>query len=281
MPQYFQMKKYLLILLLLSFCFSCKKDKDTGGGGGVVVNPVGDPPATFTKKLMLEVFKGEWNPNCPTGDDTLKAMLALDSNIVAACIHQGDWLAITPFFNALSMHLGGINSFPRAAMNRVPASKGNQLDSVVYSIFNWRINAEELLQTTSSDVGLAISSKELNNNLEVSVFVGYNDSIKKRTRLTVYLVEDSVKAQNQLNADTNYIHQRVLRKVLSSHTGDSIAMFDGKMITKNYSMTLGGYYNNKSNLRIVAFVNIIGDDFKYNEILNAQQAKLNEVKKWD
>ena len=254
---------------------------DTGGGGGPVVNPVGDPPMTFTKKLMLEMFKGEWNPNCPTGDDTLKAMLALDTNIIAACIHQGDWLAITPFFNAISMHLGGITSFPRATLNRLPATKGSQLDSVVYSIYNWRINLEELLKIKSTDVGLAISSKEINNNLEVSVFVGYNDSIKKKTRLTVYLIEDSVKAQNQLNADTNYVHQRVLRKVMTSNTGDSIAMFDGKMITKNYSMTLGRFYSNKSNLRIVAFVNTIGDDFKFHEVLNVQQAKLNEVKKWD
>lgn len=79
----------------------------------------------------------------------------------------------------------------------------------------------------------------------MSVFIGYNDSLLKRTRLTVYLIEDSVLAQNQLNADTNYIHHQVLRKVLTSYTGDSVAMLDGKMITKNYSMTLNGYYNKK------------------------------------
>jgi hypothetical protein len=58
-------------------------------------------------------------------------------------------------------------------------------------------------------------------------------------------------------------------------------MLDGKMITKNYSMTLNGYYNKKSNLKIVAFINIIGDDFKTNEVLNVQEASLNQVKKWD
>lgn len=275
------MKKYLVVVLILSLFFSCKKDKDTGSGGGTIANPVGDPPVIFTKKIFLEMFTGEWNPNCPTGQDTLKAMMALDSNLITACIHQGDYLAITPFFNAINMHMGGINGFPRAAIDRLPATKGTQLDSIVYSIFNWRLNLEELQKTLTSEVGLAISSKETNNNLEVAVYVGYNDSILKRTRLTVYLIEDSVEAMNQLNADTNYIHQRVVRKVMTSYTGDSIAMLDGKMITKNYSMTLNGYYNNKSNLRLVAFVNIVGDDFKTHEVLNVQEAKLNEVKKWD
>ncbi len=275
--------RYLIIFIFIaSFFYACKKDSNnTSGGNGNTVNPVGEPPQSFTKKMMIEAFKGEWNPNCPTGDDTLKAMMALDTNIIAACIHQGDWLAITPFFDALNIHLGGVGGFPRAAVNRVPATKGTQIDSVVYSIFNWRLNIEQLLQAPTADCGLAISSKESNDNLEVSVFVGYNDSILKKTRLTVYLVEDSVKALNQLNADTNYLHHHVVRKVMTSYTGDSIAMLDGKMITKNYGMTLNGYYNKKSNLKIVAFVNIAGESFKANEILNAQQAKLNEIKKWD
>jgi hypothetical protein len=275
------MKKFIIFIFAAAFLFACKKDKDSGTSSGPAVNPVGEPPISFTKKLMIEMFTGEWNPNCPTGSDTLNAMMAIDSNIIATCIHQGDWLAITPFFDAINIHLGGVNGFPRAAIDRLPATKGSQIDSVVYSIFNWRLNIAELLQNTICDYGLAISSKEKNDNLEVSVFVGYNDSLLKRSRLTVYLVEDSVKAVNQLNADSTYEHSYVLRKVLSSYTGDSIRMMDGHMLTKNYSMTLNGYYHKKSNLKIVAFINIIGDDFKTNEILNAQEAKLNEVKKWD
>lgn len=275
------MKQYFIFILILTMLFSCKKESDTPSSGGNTINPVGDPPTIYTQKILCEMFTGEWNPNCPTGADTLKAMLSVDSNVIAACIHQGDWLAITPFFDALNIHLGGVNGFPRAAFNRLPATKGSQLDSITYSIFNWRLNLEELLLKKQTDCGLAISSKESNDNLEMSVFIGYNDSLLKRTRLTVYLIEDSVLAQNQLNADTNYIHHQVLRKVLTSYTGDSVAMLDGKMITKNYSMTLNGYYNKKSNLKIVAFINIIGDDFKTNEVLNVQEASLNQVKKWD
>jgi len=230
---------------------------------------------------MMEVFTGEWNPNCPTGNDSLTAMMKIDSNIIATCIHQGDWLANTPFFDALNIHLGGVNGFPRAAIDRKPATKGSQLDSAVYSIFNWRLNIEELLLNQTANYGLAISSKEKNDNLEVAVYVGYSDSLLKRSRLTVYLVEDSVKAVNQLNADSTYLHQHTLRKVMSSYTGDSISMLGGHMLTRNYSMTLNGFYSKKSNLKIVAFINIIGDDFKTNEILNVQQARLNEVKKWD
>lgn len=275
------MKKIFVPLLLLSLLFACKKDKDTGSGNGTVVNPVGDPPSIFTKKMLMEVFMGEWNPNCPTGSDSLKAMQELDTNIIAACIHQGDWLADAGFFDALNIHLGGVNGFPRAAVDRLPATKGTQIDSVVYSIFNWRLNILDLMLTQTAPCGLAISSKEKNDKLEVSVYVGYNDSVLKRTRLTVYLVEDSVHAVNQLNADSSYLHHAVVRKVMSNFTGDSISMLGGKMLTRNYSMTLNGYYSNKNNLSIVAFVNIIGTDFKTNEVLNVQEAKLNQVKKWD
>src|ERR1700741_419867 len=167
------MKRLLIFVLIISFFYSCKKPADNNNGNGNNVNPVGDPPATFTQKIMIEMFKGEWNPNCPTGDDTLKAMMALDTNrIVSTCIHQGDWLAIPPFFDALNIHLGGVNGFPRAALNRVPATQGTQIDSIVYSIFNWRLNIQELLFTQNTDCGLAISSKEKNDNLEVTVAIG-------------------------------------------------------------------------------------------------------------
>lgn len=275
------MKKILLLLFIITLFYACKKDKNDEVNNTVNINHAGPPPSIFTKKIMLEMFTGEWNPNCPIGQDTLNAMINIDTNIITACIHQGDWLSITPFYDALNIHFGGINGFPRAAMNRVPATKGTQLDSITYSIYNWRINMQEIRMTKTSDVGLALYSKESNNNLEISVYIAYNQAINKKTRLTVYLIEDSIRAHNQLNADTNFIHQRVVKKVLTSYLGDSIAMLDGAMITKNYSMNLNGYYENKNNLKLVAFVNIVGDDFKQNEILNIQEAKLKQTKKWD
>lgn len=276
------MKKYILFGCLFLFFFSCKKDKNTNTGNTTPAPiPVGEVPTSFTRKVLIENFKGEWNPNCPVGDDSLKAMLALDTfKIIAASIHQGDWLAITPFFNSISAHLGGVNGFPRASINRVPATLGTQIDSTVISIFNWRQNLNALI-SQSATCGLALVSKLENDQLNVKVYVGYNDSILKNTRLTLYLIEDSIIAQNQLNAPQGYIHHHVVRDVITSYTGDSISMKSGNLVVKEYTRSITGKYSIKNQLKLVALIHVVGVDYKENEVLNCQISTLGETKKWD
>lgn len=275
------MKQRILLLIIVCSIFACKKNDDGSSNSGNTP-PVGNPPSSFTKKVLIESFTGEWNPNCPTGQDSAVAMAnLLPDRIYAAAIHQGDWLSTGSIYTDISTHLGGVSGFPRAAINRAPATKGNQLDSVVYSIYNWRSNLLELTQASTTNVGLALMSKERNNYVDLSVFIGYTDSIKKRTRLSIYLIEDSVKAVSQANADTNYHHQFVLRKILTSNLGDSVQLFDKKTVTLNYSQNIKGFYSKKENLKIIAFIHVIGDDWKHHEILNVQSVGLNNTKKWD
>jgi hypothetical protein len=267
---------------LLVLIFSCKKDKTTTTTNTTPAPiPVGEVPTSFTRKVLIENFKGEWNPNCPVGDDSLKEMLSLDTaKIIAASIHQGDWLALTPFFNSISDHLGGVNGFPRAAFNRVPASYGTQIDSTVISIYNWRQNLTALI-SLSATCGLAMVTKVDNDQLNVKVYIGYNDSILKNTHLTVYLIEDSVVSQNQSNAPLGYIHNHVVRDVLTSYNGDSVSLKGGNLLVKEFAVSLNGKYTNKNHLKVVALIHVVGVDYKENEVLNCQISTLGETKKWD
>jgi hypothetical protein len=94
-----------------------------------------------------------------------------------------------------------------------------------------------------------------NDQLNVKVYIGYNDSILKNTHLTVYLIEDSVVSQNQSNAPLGYIHNHVVRDVLTSYNGDSVSLKGGNLL--------------------------VGVDYKENEVLNCQISTLGETKKWD
>jgi len=278
----YTLKITAFIFFVLLVLQACKKEKtDDGGNQTPAPDPVGGVPASFSRKVLLEVFTGEWNPNCPTGADSLKAMLLLDTGrVMAAAIHQGDWLSITPFFDALSVHLGGVNGFPRAAFNRKPALYGSQVDSSVISIFNWRQNLLPLLNQTAS-TGLAMVNKTDGDLLQVKVHIGASDSMSADTRLTVYLTEDSVSAQNQMNAPVGYLHHRVVRKVISAYLGDPVDLSSGGKVIREYSLSLSGLYQTKKNLSLVALLHVAGSTVKLHEVLNCRQAGLDTTQAWD
>lgn len=275
------MKQFSLLLIILFLFSQCKKEEDDDGGDTPVPDPIGNAPSNFTRKILIENFTGEWNPNCPTGDDSLRTMLSLDTQkFIAVSIHQGDWLAQTVFFDSLSAHLGGVNGFPRAAFNRKPAAFGTQLDSVVISIFNWRQNLLPM-QSLSANCGMALVTKLSNETLTVHVHAASNVPLTGDLRLNLYLVEDSVAAQNQLNAPPNYIHNHVLRNVFNAALGDTLSLNGVGKTIKTYTKNISGLYANKKHLRIIAFLHRVGATYKEHEILNVQSASLNETKMWD
>ncbi|HMN32979.1 MAG TPA: Omp28-related outer membrane protein, partial [Chitinophagaceae bacterium] len=201
--------------------------------------------------------------------------------IIPVSIHQGDWLEIPSFYNDIKNHLGGISGFPRAAINRIPAIKGSQIDSVVYSIYNWRVNIMEILKNEKTSVGLAISSNEINNKLEIKIFACNQDTLYKNARLSIYLVEDSIKSVSQMNADSNYLHQQVLKKVITENFGDTITLAKGEIVERIYTTNIREDYFNKKKLKIIAFLHIIGNDSKQHRVLNAQSVGLNATQQWD
>ena len=275
---------FLTLLGFVLLCLSsCKKGPaEPDGGSNPAPNPVGDMPGSFTARVLVEHFTGEWNPNCPTGDDSLRAMQRLDSNrVVAVSVHQGDTWALTSFFNALSPHLGGVGGFPRAAFNRLPALYGTQTDSTVISIFNWRANLLPMLSAPNVLQGLALDTYTGGDTLRVRVYAGSQDSLPEAVRLTVYVTEDSLAAVNQAGAAPGYLHHRVLRRVLSASLGDTLTLPKGVPVMREYLGSLGNLAATKGRCRIIAFLHIYSTDPKLLKVLNVREAKLKEIKKWD
>lgn len=287
------MKIKNLLVVLLSFgivlTYGCKKEEETatpgnGGGSGSSdpLSEVGAIPSSFTKKIVIEKFTGEWCVNCPDGSKRLKAILDANPNkSYGVDVHQGDWLEIDQL-NVLSTHLGGVGGYPRATIDRVPASgttSPNQDGRVIYSRGNWMGMANKLI-TNSTDAGLALKTTLNGDKLNIEVFAATLKDLSSDTRLTVYVLENNIPAKNQIGGGAGYIHQHVLRKVVSDGLGDKITLTAGSHTLKEYKdIDISSY--NKDNVEVIALINVVGASSKDHQVLNGQKVKAGETKKWN
>jgi hypothetical protein len=287
------MKNYKILAYLFSLTLlfnACEKADDKTEPDPTPTpaptSPISDVPASFTQKVLIEKYTGEWCVNCPSGSEVLKGILTkFPENVIAANVHQGDWLEI-PQLKALSDHLGGIGGYPRASINRVPAqgTTGNQDGFIVYSRGNWDVNTTRLVDLGGNKTakhGLALETKLEGNILNIKVHCGFKDADARDTRVTLYLVEDGIQAVKQTGATTNpYIHEHTLRKVLTAATGDAIKMESGKKVVKEFNGIDVSAYKSE-NLEVIAFVNVVGPNNKEHQVLNVQSVKAGKNKNWD
>lgn len=284
-------QKIHLFAYLLAFAAvlsACKKedDKEATPAPTQAVDEFKTIPTSFTQKVMMERYTGEWCVNCPDAAKYIDAIaVKYPTKFAVAGVHQGDWLEI-PQLTTLKDHLGGIGGYPRASINRVPAQNttNGQDGLVVYSRGNWEANVDRLVDqgsTKTAKAGLAIESSITDNKLSIKVHCGFTATVSSDTRLTVYLLEDQITAVKQIGATTNpYIHDNVLRKVITSGLGDAIDMKTGTYLLKEYKDIDISTYK-KENVKIVAFVNTIGGSSNAHQILNVQQAKAGVTQKYD
>ncbi|NNF02385.1 MAG: Omp28-related outer membrane protein, partial [Bacteroidia bacterium] len=149
--------------------------------------------------------------------------------------------------------------------------------------------------------GLAIETDLNQNTLDVTVHTGFRTAVSGDYRVTVYLIEQAVtgvgSGYDQMNYYNNdqsspfynmgnpivgYEHDYVVRKTLSAELGDQVptsAMVAGGEFVKSYTVNTSAYSN--SNLKVLAFVNKVGNSSITHEIINAQQVKAGQTKDWD
>ena len=276
-------KKYLILpMLAISFTMvSCKKedviDEEPTPTGEAV-------PGSFTKKVLMEEFTGEWCGYCPDGATIMKGIITANPNrVIAASVHQGDFLAISQY-STLNSFLD-VKGFPRSAVNRTPAqgtsSGGSQDGLLVYSRGNWNTNVTRELSKTAI-CGLKLETTVSGTTAEIKVSCGANTAIDG-AHLTVYLTEDGIPESTsgaQSGAGPGYINDEVLRACVSNGTGDAIDLNSSELATKTYSgIDISGY--NKSNLKVVAFIHKHVTSPKDYEVLNVQEVHIGETKSWD
>jgi hypothetical protein len=149
--------------------------------------------------------------------------------------------------------------------------------------------------------GIALTSYVENGNLNVTAHCGFNTTLSGGDyRISIFLTEDGVTGYPQSNyyndgtEDPNspfiglgdpivdFVHNHVVRTAVTEGLGDIIpaaSMIPGGEFVITKSAPIDGYVIN--NLRIVAFINLVGPDANGHQVMNAQQANVYEIKDWD
>ena len=297
-----KMKKSIYILsLCILFLSACTKESEPGSDVLIVpkINSSSSNivPTTFTQKLLVEMFSSASCATCPDASYKFRNYMNLyPDRVYGASIHNADAMSINMFQTCDSML--DVTVFSSGSFNRTPYNGISVLPKTQWANSNI---VTTCLQKTAK-CGLKISSRLSGNDLTLTVTTGFAQQLTGDHRLTVYLVEDSISitgsGYNQANyynttqghpfynlgnPIVGYVHNEVLRKVLTPNRGASISISNTiaakSSISMNFSTNVSSY--DKSNLYIVAFINKLGTTTTTHEILNAQRVIVGGTKNWD
>lgn len=268
-------------IIIFSLLFaSCKKDH-------VVISDdiIGEVPALFKQKVLIEENTGEWCGWCPSGAQVLEDVInANPRNVIGVSIHDSDPLELTAY-NTWQKNQTKVGGFPNASIQRSQAvGRGAWNDFVI-----------DALKTTAT-CGIAIATTGTNNKLNVAVHVASNELIDDNSRITVLITEDNVAQSSpgaqinyvpdEINVDDNWLHQHVLRACLTNVAGDPIGLnnLSDKKTVITFEVNDLSQYNisNLENCKIIALVHTNEtSNYDSKNVLNVQSVKFNRTKNWN
>lgn len=188
----------------------------------------------FVRNILVEEFTTEMCPNCPRGSEALHSAIASDDlfadRVIVACHHSGyytDWLT-TPADNSyLWLFNDGGNTYAPAFMidrtvmeGEVPVFSSPGGDGFE-SLFYERLNTPSYVYL-EMDASYNSAAGTFTVNVEGRRSREFCDT---PPRITVYALENNIKAHGQAGSNGEYIHQHVLR-AYNSVWGDVIEWND-------------------------------------------------------
>ena len=289
-----------MTILLLA---ACKKESNENPSAttqsqneSTIGNRLLTPPATFTQKMLFEMFGTVHCATCPDMEQKYRIQATLHPGKVFGYVaHNSDAMDIGMFdyldsiFNVATYASGTLNRVPITGVVAVPKSKFT------------KANVDSCLKKTAA-CGVQITSSVNGNTASITVDAGFNKTMSGNYKLTVLLCEDSVvgigsnyNQSNYYNTTIGslwyglgnpiigYVHDFVPRKILSaSKIGDAITpstIKAGGLFTKTYSVSITGY--NRNRLSIIAFINKVGTTSLTHQVMNVQGTKLGVNKNFD
>lgn len=228
---------------------------------------------SYNKRVLLEEFTGESCPNCPAAANLLHQLLQLPEykdNIDAVCHHTGYYddnftlSTDSPLGYLYNIPEYGGTFAPAFAIDRVPVRSYDQQTAKYYMapaffpsptslVTNLLDQQKEEVALSHVDIDFDVPG-EHDKKLNVTFTAKrLSDILDNDGRLTVYLVEDNVKAISQANAPAGFLHQHVTRQT-NSTWGEPIVWDDNNEFTYTFEFTLGTSYK-LEDLRIVAVIN--------------------------
>lgn len=215
-------------------------------------------PAAVNRAVLIEDFTGQNCVYCPNGTTIIEGLISQygEEHIIAVGMHSGPlgfkgnsrYVGLKTDIADTYYNAWGITSQPTATINR----------SVVLSDYTkWSAAvAQELQKTAKLSLNISNAYDEASRQLTVTVDA-YGTDGNTDGKLTVWLLEDGVKAYQKDESGYNYdyTHNHVFRaNVTKDAWGDAISVKEGVSTEKTYTYTLPEGWN-ADNVSVVAFVN--------------------------
>jgi hypothetical protein len=274
------MKKHFflsgLVVCCLSFINSCKEvgpDINLHGNANSVSDtsyiesPVATPAA---KTALVEEFTGVQCPNCPAGHVVVSQLQTqYGARVAAVALHANNALDQPYIFSTQNL----INAYSTTLLSYLidPGFEPNGgIDRQLFPTQSYILTdrsfwqqyvQSELALTPQVNIVLTDQYNASNNQVTVIAQVHYTANVTQPNNITIMLTEDSI-ITAQLNGstiDTNYVHNNILRTILTGTTGDNVAYTPGIILNAGtvvqlvYQTTLNTLWNPK-NMHVIAFV---------------------------
>lgn len=257
------MKKIFLVLMGfmgITGMWSCDKiaEEDyTVYDGASVVWMTADNDIPAVQRVLVEKFTGPRCTNCPTADATLASIH--DERVVLVSVNHPTGQGV-PFPEQPDMRTDGgtvwdnwygINAIPAAYINR---DKGTQYLGDMGTIGG----AINQALTDNPTIAMSVTATQTVNGIAVAAILKFIEEYRNELTLTVALVEDSLVYRQLMpdgTIDDNYVHNHMLRKVITSYWGTSVEAsgYPTEGVAGVLSFTPSSDVNLK-NCHIVAFI---------------------------
>ena len=258
----------LMFVFTLSNCTKGKKEVDSGQEETTdVTSEVA--PATFSQKVVLEEFTGEWCGYCPYGAQIMQDIVTAHPNdVVAVALHSGDPFALS--YESILGNKLGVPGYPSAGINRLDwngtrAPYRNE----------WSSDVNAALQMTPVG-GVKIETQLNSGKINIDVYAAVNENTDSGT-VSVYLVEDDIPESSpgaQTNGGGSYVHHHVLRKVVANA---SIDLKNGFVSKKSFNdIDVSNYV--LANLKVVCVLSHKAPNY---DVYNVQDVEAGQNSNWN
>lgn len=230
----------------------------------------------FKSNVMVEDYTGVWCGNCPRIVEALSLasqQLGANSNqLIKVAIHRSSSnptdASYDPFnFDSSAFEPNG--GYPKAFINRKTRWTPLEYNNLGMVVTQTQINKR---------LGLKLKSETLTNSIKLTVDGLFSNNFNQLS-LIVYQLEngfiyDQVNYTQFFNGDDiirNFVHDHVLRNILTNINGDRIANSStGNEFTREFTIPLSSIIN----IQNAEFVAFIIDNT--GNVLNARSIKVNQ-----
>jgi thiol-disulfide isomerase/thioredoxin len=231
----------------------------------------------FEKSVLVEQYTGTWCGYCTRAIAQIENLHIVNKKFVHIALHLSDAMTF-------SQNSALFSSFGFTGVPTVHADRGFTWSGNVTTISDMQVPA---------DAGLAINVTGSGTSVSVTVQAKFANSFADGLKLSVYMLEDGIVANqtNYYNTDPshafygkgnpvpNFIHNNVLIKIGTDMFGDLIPAAEvgvGKVYSRNF--TFSNISADKfSKLKVVAFLTL-NSGSKQKQVVNAAVASVGQNK---